>query len=84
MLSSDQDWDWGLGLVLGLGPGIGDKVWVMGNGEWKNGKLEIESTPVPGNDSIISQATTTTYPPLTFDHEGVFRQQSAFSKYFSE
>ena len=54
----------GLGLGTRPGPGIGAWDWGqgMGNGEWKNGKLEIEGTPVPGDDSIISQATTT-HPP---------------------
>ena len=44
-LSSDWDWDLGLG------------TWDLGPGKWEMG---IESTPVPGDDSIISQATTTT------------------------
>ena len=44
------------------------------------GKWEIESTPVPGDDTIISQTTTTTTHPPTFNHEGVSWQQSAFRK----
>ena len=56
------DWDWG----LGLGTGIGDWDWGLGLGvgEWGicNGKWEIENIPVPGDDSIISQAT---HPPTT-------------------
>ena len=51
-----RDWDWGLGLGtrigdwdwgLGLGTGIWDWDLGLGNGEWENGKWEIESTPVP-------------------------------------
>ena len=39
--------------------GIGNGEWGMGNGEWGMGKWEIENTPVPGDDSIFSWATTT-------------------------
>ena len=41
--------------------------WGMGNGEWENGKWEIENTPVPGDDSIFSWATT---HHLTFNTDG--------------
>ena len=50
----------------------------MGKWEWK-----IESSPIPspGDDSKISQATTTHH--LTFNHEGHLWQQIASSKYVS-
>ncbi len=57
------DWGWELGIgnwELGIGNwelGIGNGKMGMGKWEW-----EIESPPVPGDDSIISWATTiTTY-----------------------
>ena len=58
------DWDWGLGLWTG----IVDWDWGQGLGtrEWENGKWEIESTPVPGDDSIMPRATL----PTTFNHKG--------------
>ena len=52
-----------LGLSLGLGLGIGD--WGLGlgmgigNGKWEMGNREY---PVPGDDSIMPGATTTTTP----------------------
>ena len=52
----------GLGLGLGTGPrpGIGAWDWGLVNGEWGMGKWEIESTPVPGDDSIMPGAS---HPP---------------------
>ena len=49
----------GLGLGMGNWDGKWDWEWDMGMnaGEWEIG-MEIESTPVPEDDSIISQATT--------------------------
>ena len=46
------DWDWG----LGLGTGIGDGGW-DGDWEWKQ-----RVPPIPGDDSIMPEATTTTTP----------------------
>ena len=48
-----------------MGTGIGNWDWGLGNGEWENGKWEIESTPVPGDDSIMPGATH----PTTFNHK---------------
>ena len=52
----------------------------MGNGNWElgmgNGEWGIESTPIPGDDSIMPGAT---HHP-TFNHEGESSQQSAFRK----
>ena len=46
----------GLGLGTGPGPGTGDLDWGLGNGELGMGKWEMESTQVPGDDSIMPGA----------------------------
>ena len=65
--TGNGDWDWGLGFGTGiwdldlglvLGTGIGDWYWGLGNGEWEIGNGKMENTLVPGDDCIISWATT--------------------------
>ena len=52
----------------GLGFGIGIRTWI-GDWGWEY------------NDSIMPGATTNTHhPPITFNHEGVLCEKSAFSK----
>ena len=53
----NQEWGMGNGEW-----GMENGEWGMGNGEWGMG---IESTPVPGDDSVMPRATTTTIPNLT-------------------
>ena len=47
----------------------------LGTGKW-----EKRVPPVPGDNSIVSGATTTTHHPTTFNRDGDLWQQSAFSK----